>query len=182
MTDEQVETILAELRETLNDVAGTHHFAMLGIRLARDDFERASTHGDPEADYFVGRGAPGTPESLAYLRWQIGSIPARLADDGPVAAQLGQQWAILIYTQWEHNYRPRLAAALSKEPAEITDDLMGDIRLLRNDIVHHHGIATKDSAGRCKVLTWFAPDDRILITWERVLEFMEHAGLTFRVE
>jgi hypothetical protein len=89
---------------------------------------------------------------------------------------------VLIYTQWEHNFRPRFAAALGTPLEEVKDDLMGDIRLLRNDVIHHHGIATKDHSGRCKLLRWFEPGERILITYEQVFDFMVRAGLTFRVE
>ena len=42
---------------------------------------------------------------------------------------------------------------------DVRDDLLGDIRLLRNDIVHHGGIATKANSGRCKILQWFNDGD-----------------------
>jgi hypothetical protein len=52
---------------------------------------------------------------------------------------------------------------------------------MRNDVVHHGGIAQKKNSGRCEVLRWFESGDRMLVRQARVLEFMEHLGLTFRV-
>jgi hypothetical protein len=55
---------------------------------------------------------------------------------------------------------------------------MADAVRLRNDIVHHRGIATKRNAGCAEVLTWFDEGDAILVTTARVAEFMGHFGLT----
>jgi hypothetical protein len=45
--------------------------------------------------------------------------------------------------------------------------VLGDIRLLRNDIVHHNAVATPRIA-KCEVLKWFAPGDHIQLNAERV--------------
>ena len=46
-------------------------------------------------------------------------------------------------------------------------DLWGDIRHLRNSIVHNQGVAT-DEVGLCKVIKWFQPGDQISISPERM--------------
>jgi hypothetical protein len=183
MSAETIEDGRQEFAQFLNDAAATHHFARRGLRLAREEFaQQWAAAGQPDADYFIGRGEPGTPESLAWVRLPQREVPATLADDGPVAMALGHQWAVSVFTQWEHNFRPRLSAAQNVPLEDLRDDLMGDIRLLRNDIVHHRGVATANNAGRCKVLRWFHPGEPILITIDLVAAFMERAGLTFRVE
>jgi hypothetical protein len=42
-------------------------------------------------------------------------------------------------------------------------DLWGDIRLLRNSIVHNQGVANSDII-RCKLIKWFKPGDPISLT------------------
>ena len=174
-------TILAEFRAELNDIAGTHNAALTGLRLYRESLmKHLADAPNPDANLLIGHGDPNEQGSLAYQRWPIRSIPKLLADDGPVAERLGQQWVVLIFTQWEHNYRPRLAQALGSKPEEIQDAYMGDIRHLRNDILHHAGIATQANTGRCLSLCWFQAGDRIVITTNHVAEFMHHCGLTIR--
>lgn len=175
------QAIVDEFREVLNDIAGTHHSALWGLRLLREHFGVLLADApDPTQDFLIGHGDPSDPETRAYQRWRIDSIPGRLAEGGPVAEQLGQQWAVLIYAQWEHNFRPRLAEALGVEVGDVRDDLMGDIRHIRHDILHHAGVGTGDHCGRCKVLKWFGPGDRITITTKHVAEFMDKVGLTIK--
>jgi hypothetical protein len=61
---------------------------------------------DPERDLIWMEGSPRDPDRFSYMRWKIKTIPERLAKDGPVARRIGQQWAVLVQTQWEHNFRP----------------------------------------------------------------------------
>lgn len=114
------------------------------------------------------------------MSWPIKSLPERLADDGPVAEQLGQQWLVLVCTEWEDHYRQRIADAAGVPKNEVKSPAMGDVSKMRNDVVHHRGVATKGNSGRCEALTWFKPGDRMLIQQARVREFMEHLGLTWR--
>ena len=53
---------------------------------------------------------------------------------------------------------------------------MADIGRMRNDVIHHHGVATIKNSGRCEVLKWFQSGDTILITGKEVADFMQHVG------
>lgn len=46
-------------------------------------------------------------------------------------------------------------------------DLWGDIRILRNSIVHNQGVATSD-VRRCKIIKWFEPSEQIALTPEHM--------------
>jgi hypothetical protein len=52
-----------------------------------------------------------------------------------------------------------------------------DVCRMRNDTVHHRGIATKRNTGRCEVLKWAEVGEPIIVTSQRVAEFMGHFGL-----
>jgi hypothetical protein len=90
---------------------------------------------------------------------------------------LGQQWIVAIASWWNDHYRQQFADALDIDRDLATHPLMGDINKMRNDVIHHHGIATADNTGRCEILTWFKPGDTIHVTHEHVAEFMKHLGL-----
>jgi hypothetical protein len=122
---------------------------------------------------YFGIGDPNLPGARPYAQWRVSEALAKVAPNGPVDRWLGQQWIVFTFTIWEHDYRCRLAAAHGVSPSAIAHPLLGDLRLLRNDVVHHGGIATDRNAGRCAVLRWFRPGDDIAITGERFVEFVD---------
>lgn len=50
-------------------------------------------------------------------------------------------------------------------------DFLGDFRHIRNDFIHS-GRASVGETGKCKVLKWFAPPEKIVFTVNHVLEFL----------
>jgi hypothetical protein len=51
---------------------------------------------------------------------------------------------------------------------------------MRNDIVHHRGIATAGNSGRCEVLRWFKADDPMHVMPVHVVEFMSYRAWSVR--
>jgi hypothetical protein len=177
---ENADQVAMEFREMLAHAAGTHTavlggLAMFGQRLLE---HVSGAPENPEAQLLVGQGDPNNPTTEAYATWTVRDLPERLSDGGSVAAAASQQWIVYVFTQWEHEYRPRLAAALGISKDEVVVPLMGDIRLLRNDVVHHRGIATSDNTGKCEELDWFQPGDTIYVSDVRLTDFMTRLGLT----
>lgn len=131
---------LQELSEFLNDAGGAHGFAASGLKFVLERFEglpRDPTNPDPKM--YMGIGDPNSPEAQQYQVWRLADLPRHLADDGPVVTQIGQQWVVQVFTAWEEYFRPGLAKAFKCEPSDLTYPLLGDLRLLRNDIAHHRG-------------------------------------------
>jgi hypothetical protein len=171
------DAIVGELHEFLNDAAGTLGAAFFGVSLMRDRLLPMTVDAHPEAQLILGLGDPNDAEAIGYQRWLLASIPERLAKGEPVERAFGQQWIVLVHTGWEHNFRPRLARADAVEVNEVRDDAMSDIRLMRNDVVHHHGVASANNSGKCRILRWADNGDPIVVSKRRVAEFMSHFGL-----
>lgn len=53
---------------------------------------------------------------------------------------------------------------------------MGDIRLLRNSIIHHGGIALKN-VENCELLKWYKEGDEIFIDAKKFEEILEHINV-----
>lgn len=88
-----------------------------------------------------------------------------------MAIRLSQQWIVAFFTFWEHEFRPRLAESHAVQPNEIVVPLLGDLRLLRNDVVHHRGVATAETTGRCEILGhWFELGDEIYLAVGHFIE------------
>jgi hypothetical protein len=103
----------------------------------------------------------------------VSEVVLDLARDGRVETTLGQQWVVTAYNAWEHNFRERLADAHGVDKAKVTAPLLGAIRHLRNDVVHHHGVASAEHTGRRLVLGhWVAVSDPIRLRGEHYDELM----------
>ncbi len=62
------------------------------------------------------------------------------SENGSNAQQISQAVIVFLYSYWEEGVRPRLAATMDVEVSEIRSDIMGDLRVLRNVILHSKGI------------------------------------------
>jgi len=90
------------------------------------------------------------------------------------------QWFAYIHAIWEEQFRGRIAAFFNLgkrdneqlERNDVRNDFFGDIRWIRNDFVHHNGIAGE--CARTKVLNWrFSKGEPIEITVEQMLSLIE---------
>jgi hypothetical protein len=161
--------------DELNDIAGIHAMALVGI-IKMAEFAATLPAPEPNSTLFVGHGNPNSADGFAYQRWPIRSLKERLAPEGPVVRALGQQWVVMVASKWNDHYRARIADALGIEKNELKDAAMADINRMRNDIVHHRGIATSRNSGRCEFLRWFADGDPIHVLPVHVAELMAHVG------
>ena len=90
-------------------------------------------------------------------------------------------WIVGLYDIWESNYRNALKRVLRERSAEERDriirpktDVLGDIRRIRNDLVHK---ASSGEVGTCKRLRWFNPGEKIVLTTDHVFDFLNQVGV-----
>jgi hypothetical protein len=67
----------------------------------------------------------------------------------PGHQRLTQQLIVTLYTAWDAEFRRRVAACHGVPDEAVKADFFGDLRLLRNDIVHHRGRASDGGSTRC---------------------------------
>lgn len=178
MAATELEAVRLEFGEVLNDAAGVHAIGLAGLYRFREQVIIPALADHPEAPFSIGTGDPRTPEARSIAAWPKTEIHKRLEPAGLFAALLSQQWVVYVYFRWEHDFRDRFAAAANVSRDEITEPLMGDLRLMRNDIVHK-GIATAENCGRCEELKWFSPGETIFISDALMLDFMSRVGLAY---
>lgn len=121
-----------------------------------------------------------TPVSMSPVMNQ-GDMRRRTQEDGGNALLIAKQCVVSAYAYWEEYLRIEIGKALGVLPpsarasertrkvlnAHVVSDFWGDMRYIRNSIVHSHGIANKE-VKKCKVLTWFKPGDPIELPRERM--------------
>ena len=52
----------------------------------------------------------------------------------------------------------------------------GDLRHIRNDLPHN-GTASAEESGKCSILDWFQPGERIVFGTRHVLDFLNQTGV-----
>lgn len=170
---ESIQTVLQELQGMLNLAGLTKGFATAGLaEIQRIVASTPRFPTNPDPTVHIGTGDPNDARSKPYAYVKSSELPALVARGGSIEIQLGRQWAVSVFTEWENTFRPRLAAAHGCKPNDIQAYVFGDLRRIRHDLLHNRAIASKTNAGQCDVLQWFAAGDEIVITSEHIAEFM----------
>lgn len=163
-----------EFIAALNDVAGIHAMAVMGIAAMLSVAEDLPTP-QPDSTSFVGHGDPNTDEGFAYRCWPTRSLPERLAPEGPVVRALGQQWLVMVAALWNNHYRARIAPALGAEHSELADVAMADVNRMRNDVVHPRASRRSETRG-CEMFRWFGVGESIHVMPAHVADLMDYMG------
>lgn len=110
-----------------------------------------------------------------------GELRRRIKPDGQNAQSLGNLLVVSAYAYWEEYLRIEIGKAKGVIAAdagnatevrdilnrEVVSDFWGDLRHLRNSIVHSRGVANSDVA-KCKVITWFRPGEKVVLNYQMI--------------
>ncbi len=81
--------------------------------------------------------------------------------------QLAKAILVFLFSYWEDEIRPRLATSKSVDVQDIRSDVMGDLRILRNVILHAKSIMRPDKHRDLKRLgELFIVDQPIHLSYE----------------
>jgi|GEM_PF-1197897 len=104
------------------------------------------------------------PENALNMCSQ-GGFKKKNAPGGDNQIMAANMSIVMMYAYWEARYRKKIAnAAGLKDEKELKIDIMGDLGILRNSIIHHAGDMKTEK--KCKILTWFKPGEKINIDLE----------------
>ncbi|WP_156928476.1 hypothetical protein [Bradyrhizobium sp. th.b2] len=122
--------------------------------------------------FLYGTGDPNKPEEVRVQHESTqGEVKARNQQHGVNCRTVSRVLIITIYQFWEDHYRQQFANLVGKAKNEIASDFFGDIRHLRNDIIHHRNFASERVA-KCKRLKYFEPGDEIFLSQDEAIEVM----------
>ena len=153
MRREDLDEVLRELGSFITEELVTTRVAIGCLRVvahrALSEFEASD---DQEQTRLLGADVPGSGW-VAALYGVAGAqaLVADAAEGGRTHSRLTQQWIVTVYTGWEATFRRRIATAHGVDEAAIQADFFGDLRHLRNDIVHNRGLASREHSSKCSV-------------------------------
>lgn len=112
---------------------------------------------------------PSKPDVIHNRIIRAEDYMAANADGGSNEQQHAKAIVIFLYTYWEDEIRPRLAASQKVERDNIRSDVMGDLRILRHTILHTKSILP---FGQHKALRTmqdlFTPEKPILLPYDNM--------------
>ncbi|HEY8876494.1 MAG TPA: hypothetical protein VIN03_02950 [Roseateles sp.] len=116
----------------------------------------------PDQRLFIGNSPPDKGPAQAVMPAAKAVQAAKR--DGDFQDILGKSLITLIYAEWDEYYRHRIAAEFAVTAKDVASDLMGDLRLVRNWVIHNKSVV-QSNAKNLKVLPWsIQVDDRLHIT------------------
>lgn len=82
---------------------------------------------------------------------------------GSNSQQVCKSIVVFIFAYWDEEVRPKLARSICVANKQIRSDIMGDIRLLRNDILHNKSVMSEESHRRLTTIAeLFVPGQPIV--------------------
>ncbi len=88
-------------------------------------------------------------------------------------------FVVNVFAFWEHFHRRKIASLLLLDKNDLQSPIMGDLRYLRNSIVHNNGKANSEIR-RCRLLQWYEKGEAIFLDNDRVAEIIYHMKLLVR--
>tara|TARA_A100001391_G_scaffold161013_2_gene119843 strand:+ start:572 stop:1006 length:435 start_codon:yes stop_codon:yes gene_type:complete len=118
---------------------------------------------------YVGNTDPEQGKPQAQIKMQ--DLVAFLSKGGLFTDTLAKSLIVLLYSEWDELYRHRLAKEIGVEATAVKADLMGDIRQIRNWIVHNKSVVGNKPL---KVLPWqLSVGSLLTISEEHFVHFMD---------
>ena len=127
-----------------------------GRTLAYERFKSSVEPAHMGNTFSVGTAFPDSRQSLGastIASMKIGDFLKGLEEGGEFENQHAKAFIVLIYHLWDEKYRPAIGKLLSVDPKEqVLCDLMGDVRLVRNLIIHNDSVVPQGLVHRLTML------------------------------
>lgn len=153
--------------DALSGFAGHHtHIERQVHRISRPVDSRIDNSGQRVVVY-ASYEDPTQPDVIHNRIIRATDYIAANSKGGSNEQQHSQAVLVFLFTYWEEEIRPRLAASKGVELQEIQSDIMGDLRILRNVILHSKGIIRSEKHKDLKKLSnMFVVDQPVQVSYE----------------
>ena len=136
---------------------------------------------------FVSDLGNGPPASLAFFNednQHQRSLAARMTIDdlrqlgvpeGLFSDILAKAILVSLYAGWDEHFRVLIARSIGAKKATVRCNLMGDLRLIRNCIIHAQSIVTNEHE-KCTELPWLKDAGHLTISLKMMIDFFSRAS------
>jgi hypothetical protein len=167
-----LEIIIKEFSEVVDEIYGVYLDATKGFVDNKTQMENIQNDSmsklNVTIDYLdnvpivYGKGPPGHSGTYILHVCTQKKYKERNDKNGKNFILLANLCVMELYQYWEDHYRTIISQKIGIERSELKANIFGDIRLLRNSIVHHQSTALPEIE-KCKILSWFKTNEKIII-------------------
>lgn len=112
-------------------------------------------------------GATDNEESRRTKSFTFRDFKERNSQGGENFRFIGNMCIVQVYEYWENHYRREIAHSQRKIKNDLKLGIFGDLRKLRQAILHRRGIATRGVAN-AEILKWFKEDEILYFDTEKI--------------
>lgn len=172
---------IGKLVAHVEDVYGMFHDAIQGWGKLKDLYEdcvaQEMARGLPreralQSQLIHGKGNPDVDGEALHMS-TLGERIEACSTAGANEFTLSNLCLVSIYSHWEDRTRGDIAKTLEIDKNNVQSDMFGDIAKMRNAVLHAGGVMD-GRARSLKVLKWYQPGDKVLVTRDRLHEVIEH--------
>jgi len=174
----EYDDVVKEFIDFVNLQVGVYMNSIAGFSGARMQMERQvarvlraqSRKKDARGDQVITHQSFEDPQSPDVVHSRIVTAEQFIQENSQAGInqlQLSYSVIVFIYTYWEDEIRPRLAKSAGIDKNDVTCEITGDLRCIRNSVLHTKGIFTPEWHGKLVVLKeCFAVNEQIQISYE----------------
>jgi hypothetical protein len=160
--------LLAEFQKECQSVFACYVFATRGIEDAKKMI--VSTSPPKGAHVFISDVDPNEQRAAATLLAE--DLVQMMQHDGDFCDTIAKSLLVLLYARWDEYYRPLFAKEIGADSKKVRCNLLGDLRYIRNCIVHAKSVITNEHT-KLKVLSWSIAPGPLVVTKEMLTVFVE---------
>ena len=166
--DKQPEKLL-EFKRVTHVIYATYTMSNWGMQRMATEIKNTEGY-NPDGVFQI-----GTPDKDGNRQVfaQLGNDPAvkGMKKDGLFSQLIAHGLICWLYSLWDEGYREKIATELGEKKNALCCDVMGDIRIIRNLILHNNAVADS-RISNLKVLTW-VEEGVIVFTGESMQSIQE---------
>jgi hypothetical protein len=172
-TRRQTFNAISEYLAIVDQVYGYYIDSVVGfeanVRRLVASQEGMRSHFPPEFDQDLmaltyGRTAPTDPNAKAQHITSQGEYKARNKKGGRNHFRAAEYLVVMLYQYWESKYRAAIANARGIDPDDVKVPVIGDLRVLRIDILHHRAIVRQETAQKLQIFKRVIAGQRLTLT------------------
>lgn len=133
---------LIEFKRVTHAFHAAYCMANAGMSYISSDIENMDGY-NPDGRFQIGQKDETFSHRTAVAEMRNKEAVDGMRKNGPFSQIIAHGIIIWVYSLWNEEYRKKIAEELGKETNDIMCDVMGDIRILRNFIVHDYAVASQ---------------------------------------
>ena len=152
--------------------------AIVGVDFQRGRYQRIFDSAHRDNRFTIGSAFPEaqqTPGNSTIAQMTQGELLQSVEEGGVFENYQAKSLIVMLFHLWDERYRPEIADALGVQQQQVECDLLGDVRLVRNIIIHKKSVVPDGFSDQVSFLAqiWDFHPGELRISSQMIHSFME---------